>query len=63
MSAGKCPKCDRPIEKIKINQVSGVNGGKSYRCVTYVCPNCDTILSAAPDPFAMVEELKQQLSR
>jgi len=54
MMSNKCPKCQNSLHRAVINDISlDVPGGKTWRGLAYVCPDCDTILSVQMDPIAL----------
>jgi hypothetical protein len=48
MPTGKCPKCERPVERLLIARVeAGTDmGGPAYRAITLQCPACHSVLGA-----------------
>jgi len=68
MSLGKCPKCEGWVsyavgEGVEIR----VPAGKTWKGISYLCPNCRTVISVQIDPIAIradiinsvVDELKR----
>ena len=45
----KCPKCDKVISRVNLNDVSI----EKWRGVSYCCPFCFSVLSIAIDPVAL----------
>jgi hypothetical protein len=50
-----CPKCERPVTHVTIEDVEAkaVGGSPSWRGISYSCPWCRTILSVGIDPVAL----------
>jgi hypothetical protein len=59
---GKCPKCNATISKVTVESVE-VEGSKSYKGLSYLCPSCDCVLSVQIDPLAVNAELLASLKR
>ena len=54
MNLGKCPKCGKPITKVRLEAVQVVvEGGKTFNGASYVCSLCFAILSVSIDPLAL----------
>jgi len=55
---GKCPSCEKSISKVKIDGIQGdVVGGRSYNCVSYICPYCNIVISVQIDPIAIKTDI------
>jgi hypothetical protein len=55
---GKCPKCDRTITNVKIEDVTvDVQFTPAWKGISYVCPWCNTILSVQIDPVALKTDI------
>jgi hypothetical protein len=60
---GKCPKCEQVVSNIRLEEVGAASlMGKTFTTLLYLCPHCNTILSAQIDPIAVktdtVSEIK-----
>lgn len=55
--AGKCPKCEKSINRMKVLPVTGVDGTKTMKAAVYTCPHCQTVLSAGPDPYVYARHI------
>ena len=54
ISQGKCPKCEKTMTSVAIEDVDVVVGLQSkWRGITYLCPHCKTVLSVGIDPVAL----------
>lgn len=54
MASGKCPKCEKILTHVNIEGVDGhVNFRSTWKCVSYVCPYCQTVLGTQIDPLAI----------
>jgi hypothetical protein len=51
--AGKCPKCEAHLKRVKAQYVDVETPKDTYKGVSYVCPFCQTILSVSVDPLAV----------
>ncbi len=51
--SGKCPKCEKVLVSIIIENIVGNLGVNSLDCITYICPFCFTVLSVGIDPEAL----------
>ncbi|GAB2181476.1 hypothetical protein DLREEDagrD3_16990 [Denitratisoma sp. agr-D3] len=57
ISQGKCPKCEKIISSVTIEDVDVVVGMQSkWRGISYLCPYCKTVLSVGIDPIALKTE-------
>ena len=65
MARGKCPKCDRLVTELVIDaHINGfVHPGRSFTCVNFLCPACNTVVGSQMDPVAMKEETVNLLLR
>lgn len=59
---GKCPKCNTIISKVTVESVE-VEGAKSYKGVSYLCPSCDCVLSVQIDPVALNADLANKVRK
>lgn len=57
----KCsnPQCGQLITQVRISKTSGVSGTMKYKCVTFSCPYCFTVLGVQMDPLAVASEIVQ----
>ena len=51
--AGKCPKCEAPLKRVKAQYLDVETPKANLKGVSYVCPFCQTILSVSVDPLAV----------
>ena len=62
MNSGKCPKCEKVLNSVKIEKIDvSLNLQPKWLGVSYVCPNCSTILSVGIDPIALKTDLVKEL--
>jgi uncharacterized protein with PIN domain len=47
---GKCPKCEKELVALKMENVVGNLESNPWDCVVYSCPFCLTVLSVGIDP-------------
>jgi len=59
MASGKCPKCDKSFSEIKAEAIVAKSSQATFDAVLYVCPLCNTIISAGVNPYALVQEIKK----
>lgn len=60
---GKCPKCEQSVSRLDISTPDAHNAaGKTFNAVTYLCPNCQTVLGASLDPVAVANDLGTRLA-
>jgi uncharacterized protein with PIN domain len=62
MNTGKCPKCDRLLTNVLVEEIK-VNVGFSptWRGASFVCPYCHAILSVGIDPIALQEDIVKEV--
>jgi len=65
---GKCPACDAVVTSAEIESIDFTEMGKNMRQgLSYLCPECHTVLGVAlnPNPVMaeMIEELADRLQR
>lgn len=57
ISQGKCPKCEKTISSVTIEDVDVVVGLQTkWRGISYLCQHCKTVLSVGIDPVALKTE-------
>jgi len=58
---GKCPKCEKPIESVELDEEvkgnSSMTGPNSQAVIAILCPHCQTVLSAQINPFNLKAEI------
>lgn len=55
---GKCPKCDEFVNRLDVTKPDVIaQNGKTLHGVAFLCPHCQTILSAGMDPVALAHDL------
>ena len=59
INAGKCPKCDKKITNVKIEdiKVGTVGSAKKLRGSSYLCSSCNAVLSVQIDPVALKSDI------
>ena len=63
MQVGKCPKCEKSIGQLVVVPFEAKDGAsKTLHSAAYKCPLCNTIISVCPDPYALVNAIKQAIS-
>lgn len=65
-NSGKCPKCENVIRKFLLEEVDGDSGPgarTTWRCLTYLCPTCRTIVGVQIDPIAIKADLLKEIKR
>lgn len=63
MSNCKCPSCKAIISELVALPINANDGAKSLKAAVYACPTCKTILSAGADPYAMAQEIANNVLR
>ena len=59
---GKCPYCKELVTRLEASKIPvNVTFGKTVHGVAFLCPSCDTVLSAGADPAALLSDLADQL--
>lgn len=62
--AGKCPKCDNPVQNVTISEVSaGVPFGTKWKAISFNCQSCQTVLSIQIDPIAIKTDIINDLMK
>ncbi len=61
MIAAKCPKCDKLITEMKALPMPAKDGQETIKGAVYVCPLCNTVLGAGPDPYALAGEIARHI--
>jgi hypothetical protein len=56
---GACPKCNTPINSVRIQRVEGREGilEQGWKCFAYLCPSCGCVLSVSVDPEGLKNEI------
>ena len=58
INTGKCPNCDKTLTNVNIEDVTiSVGFTPTSKGVSYVCPDCHSILSVQIDPVALKAEI------
>ncbi len=63
MPYGNCPKCEKSITHLNVHPVEAGVSGKAWHVVTYLCPSCQTVVGAAPDPASTGADLTDMVAR
>jgi len=60
---GKCPKCEKMLTSVRVEDVAGKVGSSSQtiKCASYSCTYCHTVISVDTDPYALVAEIVKRL--
>lgn len=63
MARGKCPKCSQLVTELVIDaHIHGkVHAARSYACVNFLCPNCNTVVGSQLDPAPLKNETVNML--
>ncbi len=63
MNIGKCPKCDKTVTSVRLEDVEVTVGFESrWRGITYCCPWCSAVLSVQIDPVALKTDIIQGIA-
>ncbi len=55
---GKCPKCEKIISRVKIEDVDILVGFQPrWKGISYCCEHCNTVLNVEIDPIAIKAEI------
>ena len=58
INTGKCPKCDKTITNVKIEDVKvSVGFTPKWKGISYLCPSCNAVLGIQIDPLAVRNEI------
>jgi uncharacterized protein with PIN domain len=63
LHSGKCPKCESTIGHVKIESVELKIGRNAYKGITYLCPSCNSVLSASMDQLALTVDIANEVAR
>jgi len=58
---GKCPGCAKGITSVNLEPISVRGGPLTWEAVSYLCPECHTILSVGMDPVALKTETVSEI--
>jgi len=58
---GKCPKCDRVVDRVEVEQVGARTQGSNWSAVSLRCPSRDTVLSVQIDPLSLNDDLVEKI--
>ena len=54
INTGRCPKCERLVGSVTIEEVDGKVGFEStWHCISLCCASCHTVLGVQIDPVAL----------
>jgi len=59
--AGKCPKCEKKLSWVKVEAIDAKTDVASYKGVSYLCPSCNSVLSASLDPLAVKADIVKEV--
>jgi hypothetical protein len=62
INAGKCPKCEKTITAVSVEDVS-LNGGLrvTWKGFSYSCPSCHTVLGVQMNPLTLNSDLVAEM--
>jgi hypothetical protein len=65
MPIGKCPKCESVVTHVRFEGVDVREsfGTKTWNGISYLCPSCNTVLGAAIDPVALMNDTVTKVVR
>jgi len=64
INGGKCPKCDKVVSAVRIENVDVREGFQSkWHGVSYCCTNCSAVLSVGIDPIAIKTDIVNELKK
>lgn len=53
----KCPKCDKVMLSVKINNIDARATQMTWKAIAYTCPHCSSLLSVSIDPVAIKADI------
>jgi hypothetical protein len=60
--SGKCPSCEKPVSHVKVENIQFTAGPyEPYVGVSYLCPDCRTVLGVGIDPLALNADVVSRL--
>ena len=64
MNTNKCPKCDKPINKVDLEDVEIIMSPKDKcRGFSYSCPHCRIVLSIEMNPLTLKADILALLQK
>ncbi len=63
MTISKCPKCEKSITYIRVENVDLNAGSQSWHGVSYYCPHCHVVLGVELDPVALKADIVNEILR
>lgn len=62
INVGKCPKCERTITTVAVEDVSlNVGFQPKWKGFSYSCPSCHTVLGVQMNPLTLNSDLVSEL--
>lgn len=61
--AAKCPKCEKAITSVRIEDLTVKSGMREFRGVAYACPHCASAISVSIDPVALKTDTVKETVR
>ena len=58
---GTCPECGNLLTSVRIETVPMQSPGAPWHGIKYVCPFCNCVLSVAIDPFALKNDIVNEI--
>ena len=54
---GLCPKCEKPVTHAKLEMIELKAGTRSYNGISYLCPECRSVLSVSLDHLTLTADI------
>jgi len=62
INSNKCPKCDRVITKVQVEDVTiQVGFTQNWKGFSYGCPSCRAVLGVQMNPLTLNDDLKIEI--
>ena len=62
MNTGKCPKCDRLLTSVQVENINVTESGRTrWKGGSFLCPYCRAILSVGLDPLALKADIVSEI--
>ena len=58
---GQCPKCERKISEVTVENITINGGDHDYKGVSYICPFCFSVLTVSMDQLSLNADLVNRL--
>lgn len=63
MTPGTCPGCGSIVPHADLERIAINDPPKTWKGVSYLCPNCRTVLGIGIDPLALKEDTVRAVAR